>query len=157
MGLIRLIWAPSPSPPSPAAPMKIVSHKTKGVAQTPLRHRSARTDAELSKEDAEREGKGGLAGSGAECVVYGVCPRKPQGGDRRATQTCFMDFTMGQDEDWSFELQSIFEPFELHEMEAHLECAQPDLCICLGPPVPLYPFLGEGSPTKIDYRKIPLF
>ena len=25
---------------------------------------------------------------------------------------------------------------------------------CLGPPVvPFYPFLGEGSPTKIDYRK----
>ena len=30
----------------------------------------------------------------------------------------------------------------------------------LGPPVvPFYPFLGEGSPTKIDYRKrlVPLF
>ena len=23
----------------------------------------------------------------------------------------------------------------------------------LGPPVPIYPFLGEGSPTKIDYRE----
>ena len=30
----------------------------------------------------------------------------------------------------------------------------------LGPPVvPFYPFLGEGSPAKIDYRKklVPLF
>ena len=25
--------------------------------------------------------------------------------------------------------------------------------VTLGPPVPFYPFLGEGSPTKIDYRK----
>ena len=26
--------------------------------------------------------------------------------------------------------------------------------LALGPPVvPFYPFLGEGSPTKIDYRK----
>ena len=30
----------------------------------------------------------------------------------------------------------------------------------LGPPVvPFYPFLGEGSPTKVDYikKKVPLF
>ena len=27
-------------------------------------------------------------------------------------------------------------------------------CLCLGPPVvPFYPFLVEGSPTKIDYRQ----
>ena len=35
----------------------------------------------------------------------------------------------------------------------------PSLPFALGPPVvPFYPFLGEGSPTKIDYRKrVPLF
>ena len=34
---------------------------------------------------------------------------------------------------------------------------QPPQCcqvLCLGPPiVPFYPFLGEGSPTKTNYRK----
>ena len=28
-----------------------------------------------------------------------------------------------------------------------------DVVLRLGPPVPFCPFLGEGSPTKIDYRE----
>ena len=32
--------------------------------------------------------------------------------------------------------------------------AQPGSIQCLGLPVPFYRFLGEGSHTKIDYRKM---
>ena len=35
-----------------------------------------------------------------------------------------------------------------------LPISLPIICVCLGPPVvPIYPLLGEGSPTKINYRR----
>ena len=52
------------------------------------------------------------------------------------------------------QLAWMFDPLVRRGVDPYLQRAGPCCSFVLGPRLlPFYPFLGEGSPTKIDYRK----